>query len=203
MKRRGKRAELIWSGLVPSRLVASRLVSSRPVSSFPFIYPLAAYQPDFTMLSHALFIEQLERERATFGDGACHLSTYQTGPFQLYCELLREDATSLAKRSKQRRSVRLRARTLLVDVFSDLGCEMFLLCTLTTTISTLATIPIKGLVPALRRWWKGVSHPNGLAETANKVCESNSINALISALTLLSTKRRISTDNNGLNTLLC
>jgi hypothetical protein len=131
------------------------------------------------MASQAWFIEQLERDRATFEDNAYPLPKYQSDAFQLCCELLREDATSLAKRSKQRRSVRLRARTLLVDVFTGLGCEMFLLCTLATNISTLATIPIKDLVPTLRRWWKGVSHPNGLTETANKVCEANSISALI------------------------
>jgi hypothetical protein len=155
------------------------------------------------MPSRTWFIEQLETEKAKFDDDACHLSTHQSGAFQLCYELLREDVTSLAARSKQRRSVRLRARTLLVDVFNDLGCEMFLLCTVATTISTLATIPVKGLVPALRKWWKGVSHPNGLRETASKVCESNSIRSSISALTPLSTKRPISgTDNIGLNTLL-
>jgi hypothetical protein len=45
--------------------------------------------------------------------------------------------------------MRLRARTLLVDVFIGLGCKMFLLYTLATSISTLATVKIKGLLLAL------------------------------------------------------
>jgi hypothetical protein len=131
------------------------------------------------MAPHTLFIKQLAREKATLNENAHLLSENQGKSFQLCCELLREKATSLAKRSRSRRSVRLRARSLLVDVFTGLGPEVFLLCTLAASISNLATIPKKGLVPELRRWWKTVSHPKGLTEIANQACQANSISGLI------------------------
>ncbi len=102
------------------------------------------------MASHTWFIKQLESVLLTFDNDTHSLPKHQNNAFQPCYELLTEDAISLAKRSKQRRSIRLRARTLLVDVFKGIGREMFLLCTLATRILLLATIEIKGLVLALR-----------------------------------------------------
>jgi hypothetical protein len=131
------------------------------------------------MASHTWFIEQLESIRLTFDDDTYPLSKHQNDAFQRCYELLKEDAISLAKRSKQRRSVRLRARNLLVDVFKSTGRDTFLLCILAACISTLAKVKIKGLVPALRQWWMTVSHPKGLTGTANQVCEANLIDSLV------------------------
>lgn len=128
-----------------------------------------------TMSSTRWFVELLECERATFDDDAYPLPKHQKDAFEVCCELLKEEETSMAKRSKQRRSTRHRAHTLLCDVFSGVGPEVFLLCTLCTTISKLATVSLKSLIPELRRWWKTVSHPAGLTETARELCEANSI----------------------------
>ena len=86
------------------------------------------------MASNTWFIELLESERATFDDSPVPLPKYQNDGFTLCCELLREDQVSLAKRSKQRRSTRVQAHTLLSDIFLGVGPEVFLLCTLSTSI---------------------------------------------------------------------
>jgi hypothetical protein len=117
--------------------------------------------------------------RLTFNDDTYPLSKIQNDAFQVCYELLKEDAISLAKRSKQRQSVRSRARNLLVDVFKGTGRDTFLLCILASYISTLAIIKINRLVPALRQWWTTVSHAKGLTGTANQVCEANLIDSLI------------------------
>jgi len=135
----------------------------------------------FMMSSTRWFIELLECERAKFDHGAYPLPKHQKDAFDLCCDLLKEEETSLAKRSKQRRSTRSRAHTLLSDVFLGVGPEVFLLCTLCTTISKLATIPLKSLIPELRRWWKTVSRPAGLTETAKELCTANFIGSLVTA----------------------
>ena len=94
---------------------------------------------------------------------------------------LKEEETSMAKRSKQRRSTRYRARTPLSDVFSGVELEVFLLCTLCITSSKLATVSLKILIPELRRWWKTVSHSAGLTEPARELCKANSINSLMAS----------------------
>jgi hypothetical protein len=131
------------------------------------------------MASHTWFIQQLESTRLMFNDDTYILSQKENNSFQACYELLKEDAISLAKRSRARRSVRSRARNLLVDVFKGTGRDTFLLCILAACISTLATVEIKGLVPALRQWWTTVRHPKGLTVTANQVCEANLIDSLI------------------------
>ena len=131
------------------------------------------------MASNGWFLELLDRERATLDEDAYPLPKHQMDAFELCCDVLTEEETSLAKRSKQRRSSRSRAYTLLGDVFLGAGPEVFLLCTLCTSISKLATVSLKGLIPELRRWWKTVPHPAGLTETARELCEANSINSLV------------------------
>ena len=42
-----------------------------------------------------------------------------------------------------------------------------------------ASVSLKTLVPELRRWWKTVSHPAGLTETARDLCKANSISSLV------------------------
>ena len=125
------------------------------------------------------FIELLECERATFDDDPYPMPKHQKDAFELCCELLKEDETSMARQSRQRRSTRYRARTFLRDVYSGVGPEVFLLCTLCTTIPKLATVPLKGPIPELRRWWKTVSHPKGLTGTAGELCKANSISSLV------------------------
>ncbi|PVH98632.1 hypothetical protein DM02DRAFT_530790 [Periconia macrospinosa] len=126
-------------------------------------------------------LERVERERATFDDEKVPLLSYQASAFISSYDLLREDAVSLAKRSKQRRSERLRARTLLVDVFTGVSPEVFLLCVITTPITKLEKIPPKDIIPMLRVWWRAAPHPRGLTAVATELCDTNSIRTLISS----------------------
>ena len=130
-------------------------------------------------LSVTAFIEKLEIERARFGNDAHPLPNHQNTAFESSCELLQENAASLNHRSKPQRNLRLRARTLLIDVFVGLGPEVFLLCTLAAAVTKLSTISQRDLFPNLRAWWNIAEHPHGLTECANGLCDSKSIGALI------------------------
>jgi len=70
-----------------------------------------------TTNSDESIIEQFETERQNFSESACPLLPKQIDAFDTWCNLLQESATSLVKRSRQHRSRRLRARTLLANVF--------------------------------------------------------------------------------------
>lgn len=150
------------------------------------------------MLSNKLlattFIEQLEAERVTFDDDTHSLPKYQKDAFESCCQLLQEDGASLAQRSKQHRSSRLRARTLLIDVFDGFGAEVFLLCTLATTITRLFTITHKDLFPMLRTWWKTAEHPHGLRECADGLCDANSI-----AIFIVASREGLPSETTGLH----
>jgi len=126
-------------------------------------------------------IEQLEKERASFEEEACPLLSWQIDSFASCYDLLRENAESLEKRSKQRRSERLRARNFLVDVFLAIGPEVFLLCVFAAPISKLEKISSRDAIPKLRTWWKTTSNPHGLTVVATELCEAKSIRALISS----------------------
>jgi hypothetical protein len=117
--------------------------------------------------SNGRLIQLVEIERQKFDESTRTLTAKQNDAFDVWCDLLRENDRRLAKRSKERRSKRLRARALLEHVFTELGPEVFLLCTLATSITWLAEKPREDLVPDLRNWWTTVPHPQGLTKTAN------------------------------------
>lgn len=146
-------------------------------------------------MSATTFIEHLEAERATFDDDIHPLPKYQKDAFESCCQLLQEDGASLAQRSKQHRSSRLRARTLLIDVFDGFGAEVFLLCTLATIITRLSTITHKDLFPMLRTWWKTAEHPQGLRECANGLYDANSITTFI-----IPSREGLPSETTGLHT---
>jgi len=85
---------------------------------------------------------------------------------------------SQTQNSTKHRYSRLRARTFLLDVFTGLSSEVFLLCTLAVSITDLSKISHKNIFPTLREWWKTASHPRGLIEVANELCAANSIGTL-------------------------
>ena len=132
-----------------------------------------------TRSSDESIIRKIETERQKFANGACPLLQGQSDAFDVWCNLMQESATSLRKCSRQHRSRRLRARTLLGNIFSKLGPEVFLLCALATTISKLAETPREEFVTKLQSWWTEASHPQGLTQIAKEICEANSIETLV------------------------
>lgn len=140
-------------------------------------------------------IGQLEAERVTFEEDAYPLTTSQVKKFESMHDLLKDKA-SLKIGSSQRQGRRTRVHNLLVDIGLGLGAEVLFLCTQAATITQLATVNQKGLLPALCKWWSRVSHPKGLTNVANKLWNSYSVRSSIS----LVCKRTISeagTDPGG------
>ena len=125
--------------------------------------------------SAASLLERLEIERSTFDDTAHPLAKYQQDGFHLCCDLLREN---IVPKPTKHGYARLRARTLLLDVFAGIGAEVFVLCTLAMPITDLSKVPHKHTVPKLREWWKKALHPPGLTTTATELCAVYAIETL-------------------------
>ena len=68
---------------------------------------------------------KLEEELANFDDQLRPLLSWETPAVESYRDLFQEDANSLRKRSKQRRSERRHVRTLFADIFKAAGQEVF------------------------------------------------------------------------------
>jgi hypothetical protein len=196
--RRDEAGQWTKSSVCPSlhkRTSISRFtpVPSGVVSCRPALLYVPSELARFLMALHTSFLKKLTREKAKLNESDNLLSDRQGRAFRLCCDLLRENAASLATRSKSRRSVRLRARSLLADVFTSLGPEVFLLSTLGTSISDLATIPTRGLIPELRGWWKAASHSKELTELAHQACDANSISSLAAGICKLRLARNTNT----------
>jgi hypothetical protein len=130
-------------------------------------------------LSNEWLIQQLEIERRHFERSPSELTPKQRKDFRVWHELLSESPTSLASRSKERKSKRLRARALLSSVFLELGPKVFLLCTLATSFSKLAEKPRPNLNQDLGLWWSTVPRLTGLTQIATDICKANSIDTFI------------------------
>ena len=101
------------------------------------------------------------------------MSTKNVG--SVCCRLLQGNPMFQTQNSTKHRYSRLRARTFLLDVFTGLSAEIFLLCTLAVSTTDLSKIPHKNM---FREWWRTAPHPRGLTETANELCAANSIGTL-------------------------
>jgi len=125
------------------------------------------------------FVKQVENIEAIFDDDICSLDEDQHNAFQSCCGLFQEEAASLEKRSTAQRYRILRVRKLLQQVFLHLGAEVFLLCTLATSITTLSKLDRIKLLPKLRRSWKRATTKIGLTQAAQKACADNNVSDLI------------------------
>jgi len=127
-------------------------------------------------------VRQLARKLQTFHKDSRSLLPKEKELFQLWLDLLKETANDLVDRSTSWRSTRLQARTHLCNIFSKIGPEVFLLCTLTIGISTLARPNLaarKNCVPVIKEWWTTVTVPKRLTELASELCKAHSIGAAV------------------------
>lgn len=76
----------------------------------------------------------------------------QNGQLKRWAEVLTESNESLKRRSKQRRSVRSRARNFAKNVHA-IAADLFVLCSLSFAISVLPSIPDGSFYDYLRNWW--------------------------------------------------
>lgn len=129
------------------------------------------------------FIQLLEREIETFNNSECELLSHQIDGFAYYYDILREDEASSAKNlTKQRHSESQRVRNLLVDIYTCVAQEVFVLSAVAVSIKTfISNTPVE-LIPALQKWWNGVSKPPGLTRVAKEVCQKYQVNNLVSEI---------------------
>lgn len=136
-------------------------------------------------------IDSIKTALTQFNDQPCPLLLSQLELFRCYLEILREDTTSLAARSKQRRSERQRVRDTVVDIYVAVGKEVFVLCVIAVQASKITHKATKDLIPSLRQWWKTAPRPELLTTTTEEVCGTYSIESLISS----SRKRKLAEVN--------
>jgi hypothetical protein len=123
-------------------------------------------------------IERLGVVMSTFDDKTTKLLTFQQEAFNKSIKLLQDGATFATVGSSQRFRI-VRAQTVLADVFSHLGDELFLLCAVGMTTAALSASP-KSFITDLRCWWEARSPPQGLKAVASNICEKYSISSLVS-----------------------
>ena len=104
----------------------------------------------------------LEIERRRFSDVNDDLLDLQKDQINSCLELWRTPDTS------SRQWGRARARQLLEAIYNDksLGKDVFLLCAVGIVMTRLGRINVVETVSELRKWWRTVDHPRGLAGTA-------------------------------------
>lgn len=178
----------VWSGLV--RFNSQNLLGRScllPCSSFNHPSTSVMQQPKHLALYDSL-LEAMEIERASFTDEKAAILSYQAAALRTVLELLQEDTASLERRSKQRRSERKRARAFLVDTYTGVSPEVFMLCIISTAISKMENLVPRLALPRLKTWLMGTSVPKGLTALTMEVCHVHSIGTLISShQTLIST----------------
>ena len=153
-----------FSHLIPSHLIPSRLVSSRPIS-FPFqIYEM----DDATDFFETRFRSRLESQLLGI-QGT--LTSQQLNRVNSWIELLTETEESLKSRSKQRQSVRRRALYFAQTVLA-IGRELFVLCSLSYSISSLGSIPPGPFYDQLERWWRSKESPRSLCKATDAIRQS-------------------------------
>ncbi|KAK5079437.1 hypothetical protein LTS08_000013 [Lithohypha guttulata] len=123
-------------------------------------------------------INELKIQKDTFDDTTYPLPSYQLTKFESCIQLLQESTKSLSHRSSPQSGRRTRVRVLLKDIFLALNSEVFLLCTLAASITTLADVAQQGLIRDLGNWWKETAHPQGLSGIGSKLCDTFSVSTL-------------------------
>ena len=127
------------------------------------------------MEKNSWFYESLEKKRKDFEEGSYTIVSRLKTTFSRWDVLVREDDASLQNRSSGRRSIRRRARDLIREVYEAMDPDVFLLCTLVTSISKLATVKTEGLIRDLSQWWKAKPHPYALTEASTALCKEYSV----------------------------
>lgn len=88
-----------------------------------------------------------------------------------WIDLLTESEESLNRRSKQRKSVRRRALFFARKVYT-IGEELFVLCSLSYSISALPKIPTGLFYDKLEQWWISIVQPKSLLDVTKPLCQS-------------------------------
>ena len=150
-----------FSHLVPSRPVSSRLVPF----CFLFNYHKLLHEMDATDFFENRFRSRLESQLLEI-QGT--LTGQQLSRVQSWIELLTETKESLKSRSKQRQSVRRRALFFAQTVLA-IGQELFVLCSLSYSISSLGSIPPGPFYDQLERWWRSKVSPRSLRKATDAI----------------------------------
>jgi hypothetical protein len=99
------------------------------------------------------------------------LTDEQKKQLNTWLDLYAETEESLNKRSKTRRNVRRHARYFVKKVlaFENIGHELFVLSSLSFTISSLPTIQTEDLYSQLEQWWKATQPHKIISIVASEI----------------------------------
>jgi hypothetical protein len=88
-----------------------------------------------------------------------------------WIDLLTESEESWNRRSKQRKSVRRQARFFARKAYT-IGEQLFVLCSLSYSISALPKIPTGLFYDKLEQWWNSIVQPKCLKDVTKPLCQS-------------------------------
>lgn len=125
------------------------------------------------------------------------LSDSQEKQADTWVALYQEDDESLGKRSKSRRSVRRRVRYFARKVYG-IKSQLFVLCSLSFSISGLPTIPDDTFYDELGNWWALKSPSEKLSNATNIVCRGFSQNQRQDSQVRLSAQTRPKENDSAL-----
>lgn len=97
------------------------------------------------------------------------LSTKAAHQTITWVDLKRESNESLGKRSRSQKNVRLRARDFSQRVLT-IGSDLFVLCSLSFSISGLPRIAHVSFYDRLENWWKAKTTPAALLSLTVRIC---------------------------------
>lgn len=144
-------------------LVSPRLVPSRPISFYSIIRLL--HEMDATDFFENQFRSRLESQLLGI-QGT--LTGQQLNRVNSWIGLFTETKESLKSRSKQRRSVRNRA-LFFAEMVLAIGQELFVLCSLSYSISSLPSISPGQFYGQLEQWWRSKAPPESLRKVTDAI----------------------------------
>ncbi|PWY87099.1 hypothetical protein BO94DRAFT_575221 [Aspergillus sclerotioniger CBS 115572] len=134
--------------------------------------PVPSGEPEAMNSLDSLFASQFKpRLQSQVQEVQYPLPDVQVNRVASWVDLFAETDQSLKKRSSSRRSVRRRARHFARKVYV-ICPELFVLCSLSYTISNLPAIASITFYSELEDWWASTSPPESLYKITNATCQS-------------------------------
>lgn len=144
-------------------------------------------------------IEQLEACRQAFMGRKCALERREEILLKGHMKIL-EPGLATSKSTQMRWND---GRRVLKSIFLQFGCDVFLLCTISSSHTALLKLNSANLIDSLSSWWQNKEHPPALHKVAQKISDTYSLTSVLGeGLEIRGTvSRREESDQNPLGNM--
>lgn len=119
-----------------------------------------------TSTANKRIVSLVEAERRKFEDENFSPSPRIMQRCKAACRLIRTDLSKMPRQTRQRNA---NAQLNLAEIVRE-SADLFLLRSLTSTLTQIGSKRDYGLVPVLIKWWAGVQHPENLSNLSRQIC---------------------------------